>query len=36
MIGPWTEINSIATAPVGFTAEETTAHNNYIDQLRAT
>ena len=36
MIGPWTEISSISSAPVGSTAEETTAHNNYIDQLRAT
>ena len=36
MIGPWTEINSIATAPVGSSPTETTAHNNYIDQLRAT
>ena len=35
MIGPWTEINSIAAAPVGATPTETTAHNNYIDQLRA-
>ena len=36
MIGPWTEINSISSAPVGSTPTETTAHNNYIDQLRAT
>ena len=36
MIGPWTEISSISSAPVGSTPTEITAHNNYIDQLRAT
>lgn len=36
MIGPWTEISSISSAPVGSTPTEITAHNNYIAQLTAT
>ena len=35
MIGPWTEISSISSAPVGSTPTEITAHNNYIAQLTA-
>tara|TARA_B100000963_G_scaffold139142_1_gene121163 strand:+ start:1418 stop:2191 length:774 start_codon:yes stop_codon:yes gene_type:complete len=35
MIGPWTNIATITTPPPGSSAEEITAHNNYIDQLRA-
>lgn len=36
MIGPWTEVSTITTPPVGSTPTEITAHNNYIEQLTAT
>ena len=36
MIGPWTQIGTITTPPVGSSPTEITAHNNYVDQLRAT
>ena len=36
MIGPWTQLSTITTPPVGSSPTEVTAHNNYIDQLRAT
>ena len=36
MIGPWPEVSTITTPPVGSTPTEITAHNNYIEQLTAT